>query len=542
MSDDYDYELVQHRLTQLQNARELKDEGAISFLLRTSLTRNFAGMSNPKLYMKSHTGTKRLIEDFNEEIVQHLKIMSSGISDISNYVALKPKLDFFRTLRQSLGNTALLLSGGGALGVYHIGVIEAIVEAGMLPRIIAGSSSGSIIAAMICTRRDDEIHDLISLKGVNYNFMEPRLEHHTLLNDLMRKCRRWFQTGVVFDPEHIKRVLQENLGDMTFLEAYSKTKRLLNIAVSSSTSYEMPCLLNYLTAPNVLIWSAVQASCALPMFYTPVHIMAKNHDGDTVPWQADTRWIDGSVENDIPMKRLSEVFNVNNFIVCQVNPHIYPFVALSPKEHLFGGLYEKCFTLFMSEIKYRLQQIHSTGYFRKTSYYLLNIIQQPYQGDVTIVPKLAMRDYISMFSDLERESVERAMVRGQHATWPKISMIKSLGMIEMALDEIMVALAEKERSLAGRLASTESLLEAIQDTANVLSCTPLAHATIDELEGVENVEDLLLDTSTLPSFADSVIFQQENVEKPPEYSKPRMRTRSMTFTPPLNNSHPSSLD
>lgn len=35
-SDDYDYELVHNRLTQLQNARELRDEGAISFLLRTS--------------------------------------------------------------------------------------------------------------------------------------------------------------------------------------------------------------------------------------------------------------------------------------------------------------------------------------------------------------------------------------------------------------------------------------------------------------------------------------------------------------------------
>jgi predicted acylesterase/phospholipase RssA len=270
--------------------------------------------------------------------------------------------------------------------------------------------------------------------------------------------------------------------------------------------------------------------------------MAKNHDGDTVPWQSDTRWIDGSVENDIPMKRLSELFNVNNFIVCQVNPHIYPFIALSPKEHLFGGLYEKCFTLFMSEIKYRLQQIHSTGYFRKTSYYLLNIIQQPYQGDVTIVPKLALKDYISMFSDLGEESVNRAIIRGQHATWPKISMIRSLGMIEIALDEIMVALAEKERLLAGRRASTESLLDAIQDTTNVLSCTPLAHTSLDELEGVDDIQELLLETSTLPSFADSVIFQQENVEKPPEYSKPRVRNRSITFTPPLNNCNTSSLD
>ena len=30
---------------------------------------------------------------------------------------------------------------------------------------------------------------------------------------------------------------------------------------------------------------------------------------------------DGSLENDLPMQQLSELFNVNHFIVSQVNPH-----------------------------------------------------------------------------------------------------------------------------------------------------------------------------------------------------------------------------
>ena len=32
----------------------------------------------------------------------------------------------------------------------------------------------------------------------------------------------------------------------------------------------------------------------------------------------------GSIQSDLPMQRLSEIFNVNHFIVCQVNPHIVP--------------------------------------------------------------------------------------------------------------------------------------------------------------------------------------------------------------------------
>lgn len=38
ISMDYDYELIQTRLSQLQTARELNDLAAISFLLRTSTT------------------------------------------------------------------------------------------------------------------------------------------------------------------------------------------------------------------------------------------------------------------------------------------------------------------------------------------------------------------------------------------------------------------------------------------------------------------------------------------------------------------------
>jgi len=51
-----------------------------------------------------------------------------------------------------------------------------------------------------------------------------------------------------------------------------------------------------------------------------------------IPWNAHPqRWIDGSVDNDLPMAKLSELFNVNHFIVSQVNPHIVPFLEKSGK-------------------------------------------------------------------------------------------------------------------------------------------------------------------------------------------------------------------
>ena len=38
---------------------------------------------------------------------------------------------------------------------------------------------------------------------------------------------------------------------------------------------------------------------------------------------------DGSIENDLPMQQLSELFNVNHFIVSQVNPHSALFSTLT---------------------------------------------------------------------------------------------------------------------------------------------------------------------------------------------------------------------
>jgi predicted acylesterase/phospholipase RssA len=63
--------------------------------------------------------------------------------------------------------------------------------------------------------------------------------------------------GALFDAQVLKAALKDNIGDVTFQEAYNRTRRILNITVSTSANFEMPRLLNYLTAPNVLIWSAV---------------------------------------------------------------------------------------------------------------------------------------------------------------------------------------------------------------------------------------------------------------------------------------------
>lgn len=58
--------------------------------------------------------------------------------------------------------------------------------------------------------------------------------------------------GYFFDIRVLQECIRDNGGDLTFLEAYNKTRRILNITVSSANSYEAPLLLNYMTAPHVV--------------------------------------------------------------------------------------------------------------------------------------------------------------------------------------------------------------------------------------------------------------------------------------------------
>ena len=78
----------------------------------------------------------------------------------------------------------------------------------------------------------------------------------------------------------------------------------------------------------MLIWSAASASCAIPYIFESVELLCKDQNGKVVPYTAtkNQRFIDGSVVSDLPMQRLSEILNVNTFIVSQVNPFVIPFL------------------------------------------------------------------------------------------------------------------------------------------------------------------------------------------------------------------------
>src|SRR3546814_5578904 len=75
----------------------------------------------------------------------------------SRGIPREEKRDFFRRAQHCYGRSALLLSGSGSFLFFHIGVVKALWEEGVLPAIMSGASGGSIVAAIVCTRKNSDI-------------------------------------------------------------------------------------------------------------------------------------------------------------------------------------------------------------------------------------------------------------------------------------------------------------------------------------------------------------------------------------------------
>ena len=61
-----------------------------------------------------------------------------------------------------------MLSGGGVLGFYHLGVVKTLLEQGLLPRVISGSSAGSIVAGVMGTHTNEELEHFIEPANVHF--------------------------------------------------------------------------------------------------------------------------------------------------------------------------------------------------------------------------------------------------------------------------------------------------------------------------------------------------------------------------------------
>ena len=263
--------MIYERLQAIIEAREDEDVLGLVSLLRSGLVRNLGNITTPRLFNKAYAGTKLLIEDYITQValaIEYVTALPAMQSYESGWTA-QAKLDLLHDTRQAFGRSTLVLQGGAIFGICHLGVVKALHLRGLLPRIITGTATGALIAALVGIHTEDELLDFLNGDGIDLTaFTRHRRtpsvnkasderslipkSQTSLLQTLLRRMRRYIREGYFLDIHVLEECVRANVGDLTFEEAYARTKRVLNITVATSGRSGVPNLLNYLTAPNVV--------------------------------------------------------------------------------------------------------------------------------------------------------------------------------------------------------------------------------------------------------------------------------------------------
>lgn len=178
-------------------------------------------------------------------------------------------------------NTGLVLSGGGARGFAHLGVIQALNDAGIYPEIISGTSAGAIAGALYADGyKPKEIMKLMNSKNT-FDYFSPTMPRGGLLKI----------SGVI-------RILETSLRATSF----ETLKIPLYVAATDLNNGQAV----YFSSGDLL--NAIIASSSIPVLFKPIVI-------DNI------QYVDGGVLDNLPVKPIEKKcrFIIGSF----VNPSGY---------------------------------------------------------------------------------------------------------------------------------------------------------------------------------------------------------------------------
>jgi NTE family protein len=163
--------------------------------------------------------------------------------------------------------TGISLSGGGARGIAHIGVLQALEENAIYPDIISGASAGAIIGAFYASgMRPAQIFQLVRKSSL----------------------LRLFSFGIpnrgITKLTYLKSLLEKNIGPETFddlpkplIASISNLNTGLTEEIDSGPLYDV-----------------IMASASIPLVFQPVEI-----NGNI--------YVDGGLLNNLPVNKLREM-------------------------------------------------------------------------------------------------------------------------------------------------------------------------------------------------------------------------------------------
>ena len=184
--------------------------------------------------------------------------------------------------------TAFVLGGGGLLGAVEVGMLRALLERGIVPDLVIGTSVGALNGAIVA-------HDpsLASVERMRTLWRGSDLAREIYSDSPLRAVRRAVASGThVADPAPIRRLLRAELGDATFADL-AVPFQVCAASIERSAEHW------FSDGPVV---DAVLASAAVPGLLPPARV-------------GNEHFLDGGIVNSIPVARAAQLGATRIFVL-----------------------------------------------------------------------------------------------------------------------------------------------------------------------------------------------------------------------------------
>jgi NTE family protein len=174
--------------------------------------------------------------------------------------------------------TAFVLGGGGALGAVEVGMLRALLERGITPDLVLGTSVGALNGAMVAREPRLEVVDKLTDLWRGASLPQSQQVYG---DSALRTVRRVMSTGThLWSAKPLRQALEDEFGDVTFEDL---PVRFQVCAASIERAAE-----HWFDSGPIV--PAVVASAAVPGLLPPARI-----DGE--------HYLDGGIVNSIPLGR-----------------------------------------------------------------------------------------------------------------------------------------------------------------------------------------------------------------------------------------------
>jgi NTE family protein len=175
-------------------------------------------------------------------------------------------------------NYTLVLGGGGARGIAHLGVLRVLERERLLPSLIVGTSMGAVIGGMFsqtlnshkCERRIETLFksDFFRKIGLEFFSLEDRADRHSLLDHWITKARlNYYLSRTLTHPGAFPDEVLSEAISFLIEDTPCEDLHIPFAAVATDLETGEPVILS-----NGSLRNAVTASASIPAISTPTQI------------------------------------------------------------------------------------------------------------------------------------------------------------------------------------------------------------------------------------------------------------------------------